>query len=79
MVRHRRPQGPHQALVSAPSLSQTARDYIVDSQFSVDALRKEKAEGVEELLACEPLESYTNFNGIIGRCLYLMKRYSGVS
>lgn len=51
----------------------------MDSQFSVDALRKEKGEGVEELLACEPLESYTNFNGIIGRCLYLMKRYSGVS
>lgn len=45
----------------------------------MDALRKDKQESIDELLACEPLESYTNFNGIIGRCLYLMKRYSGVS
>lgn len=51
----------------------------MDSQFSMDALRKEKAESIETLVACEPLECYSNFNGIIGRCLYLMKRYGGVS
>lgn len=56
-----------------------AKDYIVDSQFSIDTIRKDKQDPIEELLACEPLECYTNFNGIIGRCLYLMKRYSGVS
>lgn len=45
----------------------------------MDALRKDRQEPVEELVACEPLERYTNFNGVIGRCLYLMRRYSGVS
>jgi hypothetical protein len=59
--------------------SQIANDYILNGQGFIDSLMKDKSEPIERLMECEPLESYTNFNGIIGRSLYLMKKYAGVS
>ena len=52
-----------------------AREYLVEGQFRVDCKRKDSNEIVENLFEAIPLENFTNLDGVIGRCLYLMKRY----
>ncbi len=56
-----------------------AKEYIIDGQFAMDNLRKSKEGPVETLVDCQPLEAYTNYNGVIGRSLFLMNSYSGAS
>jgi len=33
-------------------------------------------EPVDKLFDCAPLENFTNLDGVIGRCLCIMKKYS---
>jgi hypothetical protein len=56
-----------------------ARDYLNEGQFRVDIKRKDNFQSIDKLFECNPLENYTNLDGIIGRCLYLMKRYGAAS
>ena len=56
--------------------SEKGRQYLIEGQCKVDFKRKDNIEDVDKLFESIPLENITNLDGVIGRCLYAMKKYN---
>ena len=55
--------------------SEKGRQYLIEGQCKVDVKRKGNTEDIDKLFDCIPLDNVTNLDGVIGRCLYAMKKY----
>ena len=52
-----------------------AKEFLVEKQAQIDKKRTEYQLDIKEMFDCQPLENFTNLDGVIGRCLFLMKQY----
>lgn len=59
-------------------LSAMGRDYLVEGQHRLQN-RKNKEQAVEVELEGLPIDNFTNTNGVVGRSLYMMRRYNGAA